>query len=79
MILLTQITNFLQDIKNPRITFNDNLQKVMFRQESKYAIMSFIDYSVLQLLGLLELSLLGDTQAASLGFLPIQSKFGYQA
>ena len=48
--LLTQITNFLQDIKNPRIIFNDNLQKVMFRQESTYAIVCFTDYSVLQLL-----------------------------
>ena len=28
---------------------------------------------------IVELSLVGDTQAASLGFLPIQSKFGDQA
>ena len=123
--LLTQLTNYLQDIKNPRIIFNENTQKVSFIQESSYAIVCFSDNSVLQLLGLskqthtiatpgkptveyivfeanspimseltpqlkrltcmfvysdiVELSLVGDTQAALLGSLPIQSQFGEQA
>ena len=121
---LIQLTNQLKDIKNPRIIFNVNLQKVTFLQESNYSIVSFTESSVLQLLGLskqtttivtpgkptveyivfeanrpiradltpqnkrltgmivysdiVELSLVGDTQAALLGFLPTQSDFGDQ-
>ena len=50
--LIIQLTNHLKDIKNHRIKFNENSQKVTFLKDSKYAIVSYTDNSVLQLLGL---------------------------
>ena len=124
-VILNHVGNYLKDIKNPKITINENTLKVKFEQDSKYAIATYTDNSVLKILGLskqtktivtpgkpeveyiiletdhsvtseltpklkrltnmfvysdiVELSLVGDTQAALLGYLPIQSKFGDQA
>ena len=123
--IISYLKRFLKDIKNPTIQLTENTQRVTFIQESKYAIATFTENSILHIFGLdkqttrvdvpgkpsaeymvfnssdevesvqspqlkrvtsmlvysdiVELSLVGDTQAPLLESLPIQSKFGDQA